>query len=55
MPGSLWTGNSSGLSFVTEHIDLDIGHTKFNAQELAKLITGFPTASQPWWQQVALH
>ncbi len=37
-----------GLSFVTEHIDLDIGHTKFNARELAKLIIGFPKASQPW-------
>src|ERR1700722_17716172 len=32
----------SGLSFVTEHIDLDIGHTKFNAQELAKLIDLIP-------------
>jgi len=31
-----------GLSFVTEHIDLDIGHTKFNAQELAKLIDRIP-------------
>jgi hypothetical protein len=30
------------LSFVTEHIDLDIGHTKFNAQELAKLIDLIP-------------
>jgi hypothetical protein len=27
---------------VTEHIDLDIGHTKFNARELAKLIDRFP-------------
>jgi len=26
------------LSFVTEHIDLDIGHTHFNAQQLSKLI-----------------
>jgi GNAT acetyltransferase-like protein len=31
-----------GLSFVTEHIDLDIGHTKFNALELAKLIDRIP-------------
>jgi hypothetical protein len=30
------------LSFVTEHIDLDIGHTKFNARELAKLIDRIP-------------
>jgi hypothetical protein len=30
------------LSFVTEHIDLDIGHTQFNAQELAKLIDRVP-------------
>src|ERR1700728_187305 len=32
----------SGLSFVTEHIDLDIGHTKFNAQELAKVVERIP-------------
>lgn len=31
-----------GLSFVTEHIDLDIGHTKFNTQELAKLVDRIP-------------
>src|ERR1700733_12429054 len=31
-----------GLSFVTEHIELDIGHTKFNAQALAKLIDRIP-------------
>jgi GNAT acetyltransferase-like protein len=30
------------LSFVTEHIDLDIGHTEFNARELAKLIRRIP-------------
>ena len=30
------------LSFVTEHIDLDIGHTKFNARELAKLLDRIP-------------
>ena len=30
------------LSFVTEHIVLDIGHTKFNQQELGKLIDGIP-------------
>ncbi len=30
------------LSFVTAHIDLDIGHTKFNARELAKLIDRIP-------------
>lgn len=30
------------LSFVTEHIDLDIGHTHFNAQQLAKLIDLLP-------------
>ena len=33
-----------GLSFVTEHIDLDIGHTKFNAQELARLIDRNPNS-----------
>jgi Acetyltransferase (GNAT) domain len=31
-----------GLSFVREHIDLDIGHTKFNAQELAKVVERIP-------------
>ena len=30
------------LSFVTEHIELDIAHTKFNARELAKLIDRIP-------------
>jgi len=30
------------LSFVTEHIDLDIGHTHFNALELKKLIDLVP-------------
>jgi hypothetical protein len=30
------------LSFVTEHIDLDVGHTKFNARALAKLINLSP-------------
>jgi hypothetical protein len=32
----------SSLSFVTEHIDLDVGHTKFNAQQLAKFIDSHP-------------
>ena len=30
------------LSFVTEHIDLDIGHTHFNAQQLSKFIALVP-------------
>jgi hypothetical protein len=30
------------LSFVTEHIYLDIGHTEFNAQQLSKLIDLLP-------------
>jgi hypothetical protein len=30
------------LSFVTAHIDLDIGHTHFNAQQLSKLIDLLP-------------
>jgi hypothetical protein len=30
------------LSFVTEHIDLDVGHTQFNAQQLSKLIDLLP-------------
>ena len=30
------------LSFVTEHIDLDIGHTEFNARQLSKLIDLLP-------------
>jgi hypothetical protein len=32
----------SSLSFVTEHIDLDIGHTKFNALQLSRLIDMLP-------------
>jgi Acetyltransferase (GNAT) domain len=32
----------SSISFVTEHIDLDIGHTHFNAQQLSKLIDLHP-------------
>jgi hypothetical protein len=32
----------ASLSFVTEHIDLDIEHTKFNARELARLIDHNP-------------
>lgn len=32
----------SSLSFVTEHIDLDIGHTHFNAQQLSKFIDLLP-------------
>jgi hypothetical protein len=32
----------SSLRFVTEHIDLDIGHTHFNAQQLPKLIDSLP-------------
>jgi hypothetical protein len=30
------------LSFVTEHIDLDVAHTQFNTRELAELIRQFP-------------
>lgn len=30
------------LSFVSEHIDLDVGHTYFNERELAKLIDSTP-------------
>lgn len=33
----------SCLSFVTEHIDLDVGHTKFNALQLTKIIERYPT------------
>jgi Acetyltransferase (GNAT) domain len=34
----------SSISFVTEHIDLDIGHTHFNEQQLSKLIDLHPEA-----------
>ena len=40
-------GILSSLSFVTEHIDLDIGHTKFNAQQLSKLIEQVPESLTP--------
>jgi hypothetical protein len=32
----------SSLSFVSTHIDLDVGHTHFNERELAKLIDSAP-------------
>ena len=35
------------LSFVTEHIDLDIGHTHFNSQQLSKLIDLVPESLPP--------
>lgn len=44
----------SSLSFVTEHIDLDIGHTQFNAQQLSKLMKLIPEGLHPWLQQVML-
>jgi hypothetical protein len=31
------------LRFLTDHVDLDVGHTKFNARELEKLIVHHPT------------
>jgi predicted GNAT family N-acyltransferase len=33
----------SCLSFLTEHVNLDVGHTRFNARELGKLIEQDPT------------
>jgi hypothetical protein len=33
----------SCLSFLTEHVELDVGHTKFNARELEKLIRRNPS------------
>ncbi|MEX2119559.1 MAG: hypothetical protein WD847_08180 [Pirellulales bacterium] len=30
------------LSFITEHIELDVGHTKFNSKQLEKLIERMP-------------
>jgi hypothetical protein len=32
------------LSFVTEHIVLDVGHTNFNARLIAKLIDLYPSS-----------
>jgi hypothetical protein len=36
-----------GLSFLEEHIEVDAGHTKFNAAELARLLDRHPTFVQP--------
>ncbi len=35
------------LTFLTKHIELDSGHTKYNARELAKVITENPSSLQP--------
>ena len=32
----------AGLSFLEEHVALDVGHTKFNARELGKLLQAHP-------------
>jgi hypothetical protein len=31
-----------GLSFITEHIELDVGHTKFNARQLERVLARDP-------------
>jgi hypothetical protein len=35
------------LSFLEEHIEVDAGHTKFNAAELGRLLDRHPTFLQP--------
>lgn len=36
-----------GLSFLEEHVEVDAGHTKFNAAELGRLVDRHPTFVQP--------
>ena len=36
-----------GLSFLEEHIEVDAGHTKFNAAELGRLVDRHPSFVQP--------
>lgn len=35
------------LSFLAEHVELDVGHTKFNRRQMAKFLDGRPEAVQP--------
>jgi hypothetical protein len=36
-----------GLSFLEEHVEVDAGHTKFNAAELARLVDRHPSFVEP--------
>ncbi len=36
-----------GLSFLEEHVEIDAGHTKFNAAELGRLVDRHPSFVQP--------
>jgi hypothetical protein len=40
-------GNDSldGMSFLAEHVAIDVGHTKFNAAELERLLAQFPESA----------
>jgi hypothetical protein len=40
-------GNVEGLSFLKEHVALDAGHTRFNEQQLKKLLEQHPTFLRP--------
>ncbi len=38
---------TSGLTFLREHVALDVGHTRFNQQELEKLLESHPQFAGP--------
>ena len=38
-------GALSGLSFLQEHVELDVGHTQFNRKQLGELLSAHPEAT----------
>jgi hypothetical protein len=38
-------GTLSGLSFLQEHVELDVGHTQFNKRQLGKFLSAYPEAT----------
>ena len=36
-----------GLSFVREHVAVDVGHTSFNERQIARFMAGYPETARP--------
>jgi hypothetical protein len=43
----LGSGTIKNLSFLAEHVEIDVGHTKFNEAELEKLLEALPNCAGP--------
>ena len=41
------SGTLGGLSFISEHVSLDVGHTQFNRKQLDAFLTGYPDGLLP--------